>query len=140
MEKQKFIEIANDSENRSNKDLVEARDFFIAEFDELKMVIIDLTRKLNGRQQIKSGPDCGLWSFESYDDNFSSKYFPEENCFDVLPERIELHRVLQLLVDGLSVRERYIFQSYFWLGMTKTEIGAALNLTAGRIVQTCRKG
>lgn len=46
MEKQKFIEIANDSENRSNKDLVEARDFFIAEFDELKMVIIDLTRKL----------------------------------------------------------------------------------------------
>lgn len=46
MEKQKFIEIANDSENRSNKDLVEARDFFISEFDELKMVIIDLTRKL----------------------------------------------------------------------------------------------
>lgn len=46
MDKQKFIEIANDSENRSNKDLVEARDFFISEFDELKTLIIDLTRKL----------------------------------------------------------------------------------------------
>ena len=40
MEKQKFIEIANDSENRSNKDLVEARDFFIAEFDELKALLL----------------------------------------------------------------------------------------------------
>jgi len=48
MDKQKFIEIANDSENRSNKDLVEARDFFISEFDELKTLIIDLTRKLEG--------------------------------------------------------------------------------------------
>lgn len=46
MDKQKFIEIANDSENRSNKDLVEARDFFVSEFDELKILIIDLTRKL----------------------------------------------------------------------------------------------
>ncbi len=46
MDKQKFIEIANDSENRSNKDLVEARDFFVSEFDELKTLIIDLTRKL----------------------------------------------------------------------------------------------
>lgn len=48
MEKQKFIEIANDCENRSNKDLVEARDFFISEFDELKTLIIDLTRNLEG--------------------------------------------------------------------------------------------
>lgn len=46
MDKQKYIDIANDSENRSNKDLVEARDFFIGEFDELKTLIIDLTRKL----------------------------------------------------------------------------------------------
>jgi hypothetical protein len=46
MDKEKYIEIATDSENRSNKELVEARDFFINEFDELKMVIIDLTRKL----------------------------------------------------------------------------------------------
>ncbi len=46
MDKEKYIEIATDSENRSNKDLVEARDFFINEFDELKTVIIDLTRKL----------------------------------------------------------------------------------------------
>ncbi len=46
MNKEKYIEIATDSENRSNKELVEARDFFINEFDELKMVIIDLTRKL----------------------------------------------------------------------------------------------
>jgi hypothetical protein len=41
MDKEKYIEIATDSENRSNKELVEARDFFINEFDELKMVIID---------------------------------------------------------------------------------------------------
>ena len=46
MDKEKYIEIATDSENRSNKDLVDARDFFINEFDELKNVIIDLTRKL----------------------------------------------------------------------------------------------
>lgn len=46
MDKEKYIEIATDHENRSNKELVEARDFFIGEFDELKMVIIDLTRKL----------------------------------------------------------------------------------------------
>lgn len=46
MDKEKYIEIATDYENRSNKELVEARDFFIGEFDELKMVIIDLTRKL----------------------------------------------------------------------------------------------
>jgi hypothetical protein len=46
MDKEKYIEIATDSENRSNKDLVDARDFFINEFDELKIVIIDLTRKL----------------------------------------------------------------------------------------------
>ncbi len=45
MEKQKYIDIANDTENRSNKDLVEARDFFITEFDELTTVIIHLTRK-----------------------------------------------------------------------------------------------
>ena len=46
MDKQKFIDIAKDVENRSNKDLVESRDFFISEFDELKETIIDLTRKL----------------------------------------------------------------------------------------------
>jgi hypothetical protein len=46
MDKEKYIEIATDSENRSNKDLIDARDFFINEFDELKIVIIDLTRKL----------------------------------------------------------------------------------------------
>jgi hypothetical protein len=46
MNKENFIEIANDCENRSNKELVDSRDFFIAEFDELKSVIIELTRKL----------------------------------------------------------------------------------------------
>lgn len=46
MEKQKYIDIANDCENRPNKDLVETRDFLIGEFDELKQVIIELTRKL----------------------------------------------------------------------------------------------
>jgi len=46
MDKEKYIQIANDCENRSNKDLVETRDFLINEFDELKNLIIDLTRKL----------------------------------------------------------------------------------------------
>ncbi len=46
MEKEKFIDIATDCENRSNKDLIESRDFFINEFDEIKSLIIDLTRKL----------------------------------------------------------------------------------------------
>ena len=60
MDKQKFIEIANDSENRSNKDLVEARDFFISEFDELKTLIIDLTRKLEGVEILYNKINCEL--------------------------------------------------------------------------------
>lgn len=46
MDKEKYINIAKDVENNSNKDLLEARDFFIEEFNEIKKLIIDLTRKL----------------------------------------------------------------------------------------------
>ena len=41
MEKDKVINVANNSENSSNKDLVEVRDFLIEEYTETKNLIID---------------------------------------------------------------------------------------------------
>ena len=46
MELNKVVEIGNDVINRSNKDLVDARDFLIVEFDKTKEIIIELTRQL----------------------------------------------------------------------------------------------
>ena len=46
MEKDKVIQIANDPQNQPNKDLVEARDFLIEEFNNAKTMIIDLTRHI----------------------------------------------------------------------------------------------
>lgn len=46
MELNKVIEIGNDVINTGNKDLVEARDFLIGEFDKTKEIIIELTRQL----------------------------------------------------------------------------------------------
>ena len=46
MEKSKLIDIANNSQDRSNKELVEGRDFLIEEFNKTKEIIIDLTRHL----------------------------------------------------------------------------------------------
>jgi hypothetical protein len=48
MEKDKVINVANNSENSSNKDLVEVRDFLIEEYTETKNLIIDLTKHLDG--------------------------------------------------------------------------------------------
>jgi hypothetical protein len=46
MELNKVIEISNDVVNSSNKDLVDARDFLIGEFDKTKEIIIELTKQL----------------------------------------------------------------------------------------------
>lgn len=46
MELNKIIEIGNDVTNKSNKDLVDSRDFLIGEFDKTKEIIIELTRQL----------------------------------------------------------------------------------------------
>jgi hypothetical protein len=46
MELKRVIEIGNDVVNCSNKDLVDSRDFLIAEFDKTKEIIIELTRQL----------------------------------------------------------------------------------------------
>jgi len=46
MEIQKIIEVCNDAENKSNKDLQTASDFLYTEFNKTKELIIDLTRHL----------------------------------------------------------------------------------------------
>ena len=46
MEKNKILEIANDVENKSNKDLTEASEFLYNEFEKTKKLIIDLTKHL----------------------------------------------------------------------------------------------
>lgn len=52
MEKDKLINIANNSENSSNKDLVEVRDFLIEEYTKTKEIIIDLTKHLDGVEEL----------------------------------------------------------------------------------------
>ncbi len=47
MEKEKLIEIANNVENQSNKDLFDAQNLFYKEFQDTKDLIIDLTRHLD---------------------------------------------------------------------------------------------
>jgi hypothetical protein len=46
MEKEKLIEIANDVENKSNKDLFIAVNELYDEFNKTKQLIVDLTRHL----------------------------------------------------------------------------------------------
>ena len=48
MESQKLIEIANDVQNKSNRDLLIVADELKTEFDKTKELIIDLTRHLDG--------------------------------------------------------------------------------------------
>jgi hypothetical protein len=47
MEKSKVIEISNDVQNKSNKDLSNALEFLNDEFNKTKTLIIDLTRHLD---------------------------------------------------------------------------------------------
>jgi hypothetical protein len=52
MERDKIINIANNSEDSSNKDLVEVRDFLIEEYTKTKEIIIDLTKHLDGVEDL----------------------------------------------------------------------------------------
>ena len=52
MESQKLIEIANDVENKSNKDLMIVADELNEEFEKTKELIIDLTRHLDGVENL----------------------------------------------------------------------------------------
>jgi hypothetical protein len=52
MESQKLIEIANNVENKSNKDLMIVADELNEEFEKTKELIIDLTRHLDGVESL----------------------------------------------------------------------------------------
>ena len=54
MEKEKIIEIANDVENRSNKDLFDASNDLHIEYEKTKDLIVNLTRHMEGVEQIYS--------------------------------------------------------------------------------------
>ena len=47
MNREKVIEIANDCNNKPNKDLLSAKEILIKEFEKTKELIIDLTRHLD---------------------------------------------------------------------------------------------
>jgi hypothetical protein len=52
MESEKLIEIANDVENKSNKDLLIVADELSEEFEKTKELIIGLTRHLDGVESL----------------------------------------------------------------------------------------
>jgi hypothetical protein len=52
MDINKVIEISNDAENKSNKDLITARDILMEEFDKTKDLIINLTKHLEGVEEM----------------------------------------------------------------------------------------
>jgi hypothetical protein len=52
MESEKLIEIANDVENKSNKDLTIVAEELSEEFEKTKELIIDLTRHLDGVESL----------------------------------------------------------------------------------------
>ena len=52
MEKNKIIEIATDVKNKSNKDLTNASEELINEFEKTKKLIIDLTRHLESIEKL----------------------------------------------------------------------------------------
>lgn len=47
MDKEQILKIVGDVKNKPNKDLVDARDFLITEFNKTKATIIELTQHLN---------------------------------------------------------------------------------------------
>ena len=55
MEKEKIIEIVKDIENKSNKDLSNALSELYTEFTKTKELIIDLTRHLEGVENLYNG-------------------------------------------------------------------------------------
>jgi len=51
MEKEEIIEIAKDVKNKSNNDLIKARDALIKEFNNTKDLIINLTRHIESVEE-----------------------------------------------------------------------------------------
>jgi hypothetical protein len=47
MDKEQILKIVGDVKNKPNKELIEARDFLITEFNKTKSTIIELTQHLN---------------------------------------------------------------------------------------------
>lgn len=52
MEKDKVLEIANDVKNHPNSSLIDARNFLIDEFEKTKKLIIELTRHMEGVEDL----------------------------------------------------------------------------------------
>lgn len=52
MEKEKIVEISNNAQDASNKDLIDARDILIEEFNNTKDIIVNLTRHLDGVESL----------------------------------------------------------------------------------------
>jgi hypothetical protein len=52
MDINKIIEISNNVNDKSNKDLISARDILIEEFDKTKDLIINLTKHLEGVEEM----------------------------------------------------------------------------------------
>jgi hypothetical protein len=52
MDINKIIEISNNAGDKSNKDLISARDILIEEFDKTKDLIISLTKHLEGVEEM----------------------------------------------------------------------------------------
>ena len=52
MEKEKIIDISNDVENKSNKDLIDALGELYKEYGKTKDLIIDLTRHLDSIEDL----------------------------------------------------------------------------------------
>lgn len=52
MDKKTIIEIANDVKNRPNKDLLSSLELLKEEFDKTKELIINLTRHLDGVEEL----------------------------------------------------------------------------------------
>lgn len=52
MDKEKLIQIANDAENKSNKDLITALSDITTEFEKTKDLIVSLTRHLDAVSEL----------------------------------------------------------------------------------------
>ena len=52
MDKDRIIYISNNSQDVSNKELIEARDLLIEEFNNTKDIVINLTRHLDGVESL----------------------------------------------------------------------------------------
>jgi hypothetical protein len=52
MDKDKFLNIINDVENKSNKDLLDVETFLFQEFENTKKIALDLTKHMDAIEEI----------------------------------------------------------------------------------------